>query len=83
MGPEHVDRQEPHAQRQLGALKQGAGNQRRLMQTGVALENLAGTPGQFDILEHGLCWVHTERLVHKLIPSNAAQAVGGQVLFLN
>jgi hypothetical protein len=29
--------------------------------------------GQFDILEHGLCWVHTERLVHKLIPSNAAQ----------
>jgi len=29
--------------------------------------------GQFDLLEHGLCWVHTERLVHKLIPSNAAQ----------
>ena len=29
--------------------------------------------GQFDILEHGLCWVHTERLVHKLIPSNAVQ----------
>jgi len=29
--------------------------------------------GQFNILEHGLCWVHTERLVHKLIPSNAAQ----------
>ena len=29
--------------------------------------------GQFDILEHGLCWVHTERLVHKLIPSNAGQ----------
>ena len=29
--------------------------------------------GQFDILEHGLCWVHTERLVHKLIPSNNLQ----------
>ena len=29
--------------------------------------------GQFDILEHGLCWVHTERLVHKLIPANDAQ----------
>jgi hypothetical protein len=29
--------------------------------------------GQFDLLEHGLGWVHTERLVHKLIPSNAAQ----------
>lgn len=29
--------------------------------------------GQFDILEHGLCWVHTERLVHKLIPAHDAQ----------
>ena len=29
--------------------------------------------GQFDILEHGLCWVHTERLVHKLIPAHEAQ----------
>jgi hypothetical protein len=29
--------------------------------------------GQFDVLEHGLCWVHTERLVHKLIPSNDRQ----------
>ncbi|MGP8437889.1 IS66 family transposase [Paraburkholderia fungorum] len=29
--------------------------------------------GQFDVLEHGLCWVHTERLVHKLIPAHDAQ----------
>lgn len=29
--------------------------------------------GQFDILTHGLCWVHTERLVHKLIPANDQQ----------
>jgi hypothetical protein len=29
--------------------------------------------GQFDLLEHGLCWVHTERLVHKLIPAHEAQ----------
>ena len=28
--------------------------------------------GQFNILLHGLCWVHTERLVHKLIPLNEA-----------
>ena len=27
--------------------------------------------GQFDVLLHGLCWVHAERLVHKLIPLNA------------
>jgi hypothetical protein len=26
--------------------------------------------GQFDVLRHGLCWVHPERLVHKLIPLN-------------
>jgi hypothetical protein len=26
--------------------------------------------GQFNILEHGLCWVHAERLIHKLIPLN-------------
>jgi Transposase IS66 family len=24
--------------------------------------------GQFNVLLHGLCWVHTERLVHKLLP---------------
>lgn len=28
--------------------------------------------GQFNILLHGLCWVHTERLIHKLIPFNEA-----------
>jgi len=28
--------------------------------------------GQFNVLLHGLCWVHTERLVHKLIPLNEA-----------
>ncbi len=28
--------------------------------------------GQFNILLHGLCWVHAERLVHKLIPLNEA-----------
>ncbi len=28
--------------------------------------------GQFNVLTHGLCWVHTERLVHKLLPLNDA-----------
>ena len=27
--------------------------------------------GQFDVLRHGLCWVHMERLIEKLIPPNA------------
>jgi hypothetical protein len=29
--------------------------------------------GQFRIGTHALCWVHAERLVHKLVPVNAAQ----------
>ena len=26
--------------------------------------------GQFNVLVHGLCWVHAERTIHKLIPLN-------------
>ncbi len=36
-------------------------------------ENLAiisDDAGQFKILVHGLCWVHAERLVHKMLPLN-------------
>ncbi len=29
--------------------------------------------GQFRVLEHGLCWVHAERLINKLIPLTEAQ----------
>ena len=29
--------------------------------------------GQFNVLEHGLCWVHAERLVHLFIPLNETQ----------
>jgi len=29
--------------------------------------------GQFNILLHALCWVHAERLIHKLIPCNEGQ----------
>ena len=29
--------------------------------------------GQFRVGRHALCWVHAERLVHKLIPRNALQ----------
>ncbi|MCL1076648.1 hypothetical protein L2734_00420 [Parashewanella spongiae] len=28
--------------------------------------------GQFNVLIHALCWVHTERLVYKLVPLNEA-----------
>lgn len=30
--------------------------------------------GQFRIGEHALCWVHAERLIHKLVPANDKQA---------
>lgn len=33
---------------------------------------LSDGAGQFNILLHALCWVHTERLVHKMVPLNAA-----------
>ena len=29
--------------------------------------------GQFRLLEHGLCWVHAERLINKLIPFTEPQ----------
>jgi hypothetical protein len=29
--------------------------------------------GQFRVGEHALCWVHAERLVHKLLPANERQ----------
>jgi hypothetical protein len=29
--------------------------------------------GQFRVGEHALCWVHAERLVHKLVPANPQQ----------
>ncbi len=31
--------------------------------------------GQFRLLEHGLCWVHAERLINKLIPFTEAQGL--------
>jgi hypothetical protein len=29
--------------------------------------------GQFRLGEHALCWIHAERLVHKLVPTTAEQ----------
>ena len=30
--------------------------------------------GQFRLGDHALCWVHAERLVHKLVPANDKQS---------
>jgi hypothetical protein len=44
-----------------------------LIEKGFALDLaiISDGAGQFAILLHALCWVHAERLVHKLIPLNA------------
>jgi hypothetical protein len=44
-----------------------------LIEKGFSLELaiVSDGAGQFAILLHALCWVHAERLVHKLIPLNA------------
>jgi hypothetical protein len=31
--------------------------------------------GQFNILLHALCWIHTERLIHKMLPLNETHIV--------
>jgi hypothetical protein len=36
--------------------------------------------GPFDGLTHGLCWVHAERLIHKLIPLNEAHRADPQAM---
>ena len=43
-----------------------------LKRRGVAqdLAIISDDAGQFNVLIHGLCWVHAERLVHKLLPLN-------------
>jgi hypothetical protein len=43
-----------------------------LIEKGFALDLaiISDGAGQFAILLHALCWVHAERLVHKLIPLN-------------
>src|SRR6202158_4178359 len=46
----------------LGALK------RRCVTQDLAI--ISDDAGQFNVLIHGLCWVHAERLVHKLLPLN-------------
>jgi len=36
---------------------------------------LSDGAGQFAILLHALCWIHAERLIHKLIPVNELQRI--------
>lgn len=53
-----------------GALR-GAIRHHGLMRTTVVVSDGAG---QFRIPNHALCWIHAERLVHKLMPATPKQA---------
>lgn len=44
--------------------------------TGTAI--VSDDAGQFDIGQHGLCWVHAERLVHKLVAFTELNRVAQQ-----
>src|SRR5688572_2988759 len=41
-----------------------------LLQDAVIVSDGAG---QFDVFRHGLCWIHAERLIHRLVPVTEAQ----------
>ncbi len=49
-----------------GSLDHVAGSldHHRLLQDAVLVSDGAG---QFDVLRHGLCWIHAERLIHRLM----------------
>jgi hypothetical protein len=67
----HLDALGMHAQRYRKIATEGAllGSLKGLR----IAENLAiisDDAGQFNVLTHGLCWVHAERLIHKMLPLN-------------
>jgi hypothetical protein len=49
----------------------GAIRHHGLMSTAVVVSDGAG---QFRIANHALCWIHAERLIHKLMPATSKQA---------
>lgn len=46
-----------------------------LLQQGIPTQMavISDDAGQFNVFDHALCWVHAERLVNRLIPSNETQ----------
>jgi len=40
---------------------------------GFSLRFVSDDAGQFRVGAHALCWIHAERLVHKLVPANDKQ----------
>lgn len=69
-------------EKHMDALSMNVQRYRRIATEGALLGSLQGKriadnlaiisddAGQFNVLTHGLCWVHAERLVHKMLPLN-------------
>jgi hypothetical protein len=36
----------------------------------TTLSILSDDAGQFNVFDHALCWIHAERVIHRLIPLN-------------
>ena len=65
---DEVDGQEPHPQRELGALEEGSGDQRALVMAEVTLEGLAGSHAQ-----HAVGRTPTARTAKTLRPARPFQ----------
>ena len=50
------------------------------MVSAVSWELSRSGAGQFRLLDHGLCWVHAERLINKLIPFTEAQGLAVEIV---
>ena len=71
----------------MQALGMNTPRYRRIATEGALLGSLSGLhiaknlavisddAGQFNVLIHGLCWVHAERLIHKMLPLNEQHRV--------
>ena len=71
---QHLDALSVKSERHVRIATEGAllgGLQEKGLNPELAI--ISDGAGQFAILLHGLCWIHAERLIHKLLPVNDRQ----------
>jgi hypothetical protein len=90
--PDRVFTERPQWEAHLQALGIRTERHRRVATEGALLGGLddkglaeglaivSDDAGQFDVLTQGLCWVHAERLIHKLIPLNEEHRADPQAI---
>lgn len=66
----HLDRLQIQGERHRRIATEGAllGMLAERGLSGLAI--VSDDAGQFKVLRHGLCWIHTERLIHQMLPLN-------------